>query len=70
MVAGDGGRLERLEMKQLTCRDMGNECDEVIVGATTDEVLEKTVEHVVLRHPETELSDVAKAEVRLLISDA
>ena len=57
-------------MKELRCRDMGNECDEVISGADDDEVILNALRHIAETHPETELSAAAQVEVRLLISDA
>ncbi len=49
---------------------MGNECQEVITGATDNEVVKKAAVHVSERHPETELTEAARSEVRLLIHDA
>jgi len=39
-------------MKTLACRDFGLECDFVGKGATDDEVMRLTSEHVKKQHPE------------------
>ncbi|HYI44958.1 MAG TPA: DUF1059 domain-containing protein [Actinomycetota bacterium] len=57
-------------MKELRCRDMGNECDVVISGADEDDIIQNALRHIADSHPETELSAAAQVEVKLLISDA
>ena len=57
-------------MKELLCREMGNECDAVIVGENDEEILQKTADHISRRHPETEFGQAARNEVKLLIHDA
>jgi len=35
----------QVEMKRLTCRDVGLDCDYVILGDSNEEVASKTVKH-------------------------
>ena len=57
-------------MRQLLCRDMGNECEEVLVAADDEEVLQMAADHISSRHPDMEFGTTAQGEVKLLIQDA
>jgi predicted small metal-binding protein len=59
--------------RSLACRDVGMDCDEVIRGATEDEVVIRAAEHARLEHGMTEeqLSDPRMEQrIRSLIREA
>jgi predicted small metal-binding protein len=62
------GDPEEPNMKSITCRDVGVDCDYAATGETVEEVLQKCGEHARSEHGMTEipaeLADKVKAAIR------
>ena len=58
-----------LDMKKITCRDAGFECDYVVKGETEDEVMKRVSEHAMKDHDmkEEDITPEFKEKVRGLI---
>jgi predicted small metal-binding protein len=57
-------------MKELNCRDVGFDCDEVIQGADEQEVMSRAAEHARDVHGMAEIDEETGQKVRSLIHDA
>jgi len=55
--------------KELSCREMGVDCDFVARGKTVDEVLQQAAEHGRKAHNMQQLSPEIVAKARTLIRD-
>ena len=57
--------------RQLRCRDVGFDCDEVVTGETDDEVMQKGGQHGLQVHglKESEMTPEMREKARSLIHD-
>jgi predicted small metal-binding protein len=58
-----------LDMKTITCREAGFECDYVVKGETEEEVMKKGAEHAIKGHgmKEEDITPEFKEKVRAII---
>jgi predicted small metal-binding protein len=57
-------------MKELRCRDVGNDCDEVIRGESEEEVMRRATEHARREHHQDSISEQQSRQMRARIHDA
>jgi predicted small metal-binding protein len=57
-------------MKEMKCRDVGQNCNFICRGETEEEVLKKAAEHGKKSHGMTELSEELKNKIKNSIKDA
>jgi predicted small metal-binding protein len=60
---------EEAFMKELRCRDVGNDCDEVIRGDSEEEVMRRATEHARRDHHQDRISDQQSREMRAHIRE-
>ena len=53
--------------KILKCRDLGSDCDEVIRGGSTLEILIKAAQHAAQRHPDVKITSELQAKAKASI---
>jgi predicted small metal-binding protein len=56
-------------MKEIKCRDVGQNCDFVCRGETVEEVLKKAAEHGLKSHGMTDLTQAVKDKIKNVIKD-
>ena len=57
-------------MKQLACREAGNDCDTVITGRDDNEVMQKAEQHAKTKHNMQSMKPEDKQRLRGLIKSA
>jgi predicted small metal-binding protein len=57
-------------MKELNCRDVGFDCDEVIRGADEQDVMSQAAAHASEAHGMTEIDEETGQRIRSLIHEA
>jgi predicted small metal-binding protein len=57
-------------MRELNCRDVGFDCNEVIRGETDEEVMSQAAAHARDAHGMSEIDEETGARIRSLIHDA
>ena len=60
---------ELRRFKQLSCRDLGGDCDAVAQAATEEQVIELALDHACLVHKKCDNSQEAKQKLRAFIQD-
>ena len=64
--------MAQLIMKTFACRQVGFDCEEVIRGATEDEVMERATNHAMTQHnvKSEDFTPEFKEKIRRLIASA
>jgi predicted small metal-binding protein len=57
-------------VRELKCRDAGNDCDQVIRAHSDEEVMEMAAVHASVAHPNLDLTPEVQEKMRGLIHEA